>query len=152
AFYREEFHMLLSVVITVVAVAVLLLAEAWGPAWLIWVAKPIASSGFVAAALQAGALGDGYGKAILAALALSWLGDVLLIPKTPQFFLAGLGAFLCGHLAFGAAFLMRGVSVPWAAAALLGLVPAAWAVGRWLLPNVPDAMLLPVLCYMAVIT
>jgi uncharacterized membrane protein YhhN len=145
-------HFLAFSLLTLVGVGALLSAEALGLAALKWIAKPLASSGFVAAALGAGALGGGYGRAVLVALAFSWIGDVLLIPKSQRFFLAGLVAFLLGHLAFGAAFLVRGVAVSWAAAALVGLVPAALLVGRWLLPSVPDSMRVPVLVYMAGIT
>jgi uncharacterized membrane protein YhhN len=144
--------MVLAVWLTVLAVGALLAAEGLDLGTLKWVAKPLASSGFVAAALCAGALGGGYGRAVLAALALSWVGDVLLIPRAPGFFLAGLAAFLLGHLCFGAAFVVRGVAWPWAGAALCVLVPVALLAGRWLLPHVPQEMRGPVLAYMAVIT
>ena len=89
---------------TGVAVALLLAAE-WRDERRsdrrgVWLFKPLASTGFVAIALSAGALDSIYGRWVLAALALSWLGDVLLIPRSKSIFLAGIGSFLLGHVAF----------------------------------------------------
>jgi uncharacterized membrane protein YhhN len=83
---------------------------------------------------------------------LSLAGDVLLIPRTRGMFLAGLVSFLCGHVAFCAAFLRHGIdqrASAWAALPLLGL---AALIGRWLLPKVDKRMLVPVLAYVGVIT
>src|SRR4051812_48840914 len=68
-----------------------------------WLSKPVASAAFVGVALANGASATPFGRWIVAALVFSWLGDVLLIPKST--FLAGLGSFLVGHLLFAAAFL-----------------------------------------------
>src|SRR6516164_7124656 len=71
------------------AVALLLFADYRESALGVWLAKPLASTVFVAAGVANGALGSGYGRLVLAALALSWLGDVLLIPaKRPAIFQA----------------------------------------------------------------
>jgi uncharacterized membrane protein YhhN len=67
------------ILLTVIALAGLLVAEYRGPGWAIYVCKPLASLGFLGAAVAAGALGSSYGRAILAALVLSWIGDVLLM-------------------------------------------------------------------------
>jgi uncharacterized membrane protein YhhN len=130
----------------------LLVAEARGDQRVIWIAKPLASAAFVAAALSAGALDSGYGRAILAGLALSWLGDALLIPQRDGAFLAGLAAFLAGHAAFGVAFLLRDHSLVWTAVALALLGVVAFFIGRWLLPHVPRSLGVPVQLYIAVIT
>jgi len=138
--------------ITLLAVAALLVAvwrESKSGEWLL---KPLASTGFVLSAWQHGALDSGYGRAVLAALCLSWWGDVLLISRKELTFLFGLGAFLLGHLGFAAAFLVRGVA--WEPAALAGaiaLVPLV-VVARWLLPKVSAEMKVPVVAYMLVIT
>ncbi len=117
-----------------------------------WVAKPIASSCFVAAAIAAGALDTRFGTIVAVGLALAWWGDVLLIPKSKAAFLAGLGAFLLGHLGYAIAFAYRGVD-PVATALGLGAAGiVAIPVGRWLLPSVEPAMKLPVLAYMTVIS
>jgi uncharacterized membrane protein YhhN len=130
----------------------LLVAEARNDQLVIWVCKPWASAGFVGAAVAAGALGSPYGRAILAALVLSWLGDVLLIPQREGTFLAGLAAFLFGHVGFGAAFFLRGPSPAWTALALVLLGVVAVAVDRRLLPHVPSSLRIPVRIYIAVIT
>ena len=116
------------------------------------VCKPLASAGFLGAALAAGALGSAYGRAVLAALVLSWIGDVLLIPRHSGAFLAGLAAFLLGHVAFAAAFLLRNPSRTWTAAALAILILPALIVDRWLRPHLPPRMRLPVRAYIAAIT
>jgi uncharacterized membrane protein YhhN len=130
----------------------LLVAEGRNDPRVIWICKPLASAGFVGAAVAAGALGTAYGKAILAALVLAWLGDVLLIPEHNGAFLAGLAAFLFGHVAFAAAFLLRHPSPAWTVLALVLLSAVAVAVGRWLLPYVPSSLQIPVGIYIAVIT
>ena len=144
--------MLAWVLLTLAAVAALLFSEWRGLRAGVWIAKPLASAGFIAVALVAGARGSAYGIFVLVALVLSWLGDVLLIPKARASFLAGLVSFLLGHVAFAAAFVVRGVSLPvLAIAAVLLLVPMAAAL-RWLGPHVPDSMRIPVRAYVTVIS
>ena len=135
-----------------VCVAALLAAEYRELRAGVWLAKPLAACCFVGLALQQGALDSSYGICVLAALVASWWGDVLLIPNdSPRSFRAGLLCFLTGHLGFVVAFLLRGVS-PTAtliAAPLVGL--AGFAVLRWLRPQVPDEMQIPVTAYVVVI-
>lgn len=139
--------------LTLAALVVLLLSRWRGFLPGAWIAKPIASTGFVAAALAAGATQTRYGQLVLAALVLSWLGDVLLIPKQVKAaFLAGLVSFLLGHVAFAAAFVARGVSAPaLALACVLLALPLAFAL-RWLGPHVKGSMKLPVRAYVFVIS
>ena len=66
--------------------------------------KTIASSAFVGVALAADATATPYGRLVLLALVLGWLGDVLLLAQRSAVFLAGLGAFLLAHLAYAWAF------------------------------------------------
>lgn len=141
-----------AVALTAASLAVLLFAERAGRARVEWLAKPLASLGFIGAALTQGALASAYGRAILAGLGLSMLGDVLLISKASTAFLLGLGSFLLGHVAYAAAFLVRGAnySVTLATAALLA-IPAS-IVGRWLWPHVPPPMRAPVAAYILVIS
>ncbi len=118
-----------------------------------WVAKPLASAGFIAVALLSDAADSPYGLAILAALALSFVGDVALIPRRRNGpFLVGLGAFLLGHVAFAVAFVIRGVGATYCAAGAAAAVLSAVWVGRWLLPNVKGGMRRPVIAYIVVIT
>jgi uncharacterized membrane protein YhhN len=117
-----------------------------------WICKPVASAGFIAAALSGGAPTGGFGWAIVTALALSFAGDVLLIPRATAWFAAGLASFLFGHLGFAAAFLLRGVSPAWVLGALLVVGAVAFGVHRWLRPHVPPQLRGPVLAYILVIS
>lgn len=115
-------------------------------------AKIAASAGFILVALLGGALDTGYGRWVLAALALSAVGDAALLSHSNRAFLAGLGAFLFGHVAYSVGFAVRGLAgVPLAAALAVLVVPAV-AVIRWLLPAVPPALRGPVAGYATVIT
>jgi len=71
--------------------------------------KVVASSSFIGLSLAAGMQFSPWGKTALAALALSWLGDVFLAAEGSAWFLAGLGSFLAAHLAFCSVFLQRGI-------------------------------------------
>lgn len=114
--------------------------------------KPVASTGFIAVALLCGALETDYGRVVLAALALSWVGDVALLGRARPAFLGGLVAFLLGHVAFCVAFGVRGVNVTWALAAVVPVFATAFAVERWLRAKVPAGLRLPVAAYMVVIS
>jgi uncharacterized membrane protein YhhN len=67
-------------------------------------------------------------------------------------FLAGLGAFLLGHLAFAVAFAARGISPLWTVLAAAVLLIACARVLSWLLPHVAPPMRAPVVAYALVIT
>lgn len=141
-----------SAILMMVAVAGLVWSEVRSVRLGVWVAKPLASTIFVGSALAAGALGSRYGRLVLLALVLSWLGDVLLIGKRTSAFAAGLGSFLLAHLVFAAAFLL----LPQAALPLaLGAVVMA-AVGvavlRWLWPHLPVKLRPAVALYVAAIS
>ena len=97
----------------------------------VWL-KVLASSAFVAVAwVLPGSAGD-YGRLIVAALALSWVGDVCLLSARSSLFLTGLAAFLAAHLAFAAAFAQGAVDATALAAALVALVAAGALTMRWL--------------------
>lgn len=138
--------------LTALGLALFIAGEARSRRAWIWLGKPAASLGFLVAAVGSGALDTPFGQGVLAALVLSLVGDVLLIPTDPRAFLGGLGSFLLGHVAFAVAFFLRGVDLAWAAGAALAIVPVALAVGRWLLPHVASPMKVPVLAYMSVIS
>ena len=138
---------------TVVAVIGLLFSEYRGSRSGVWAAKPLASTGFIAVALAAGALETPYGLTVLVALVLCWVGDVFLIPKgASTLFLVGLVSFLLGHLGFAVAFTLRGADPLWMAVAAVLALPPAFVVLRWLHPHLPDRMRIPVLAYVAVIS
>lgn len=139
-------------ILTAAALAGLLIGEARrDPRW-VTACKPLASAGFLGLALAAGALDSSYGRAVLLALVLSWVGDVLLIPKRPGTFLAGLASFLLAHLTFAAAFVVRGPSWLAVAVAFALLAPAVLSVDRWLYPHVAVSLRGLVRAYMAAIS
>jgi uncharacterized membrane protein YhhN len=138
--------------LTAVALAALLSAEWRGSRAGVWAAKPLASLGFLWAAWAAGALDHAYGRWVFGALVLSFWGDVLLIPTARASFLAGLVSFLLGHLAYAAAFAVRGVSWGGVAAGAVAVVPAAAIALGWLRPHVEGAMRGPVVAYVVVIS
>ncbi len=137
--------------VTAIAVLFLLVGEARDSKGLKWISKPLASLGFVWFAWSMGPH-DRAGWTIVVGLCLCLVGDVCLLPGRKQWFLAGLGAFLAGHLAYAAAFWQRGVSLPTAAIAALLLAIPALVVWRWLKPHVEPAMRAPVTAYIVVIT
>jgi uncharacterized membrane protein YhhN len=141
--------------LTALAVAALVEAERREHRRAAWIAKPIASLGFVGVALAAGAADSAVGLWILVALVLCVAGDVLLLWRdSARHFIAGLGSFLLGHVAFGVAFAVRGVDSMHAIAALGVLGLPAMVVARWLWPRLRarPAMRGPVLAYIVVIT
>lgn len=115
-----------------------------------WVFKPATSVLFVVAGLGR-APEDRYDWLVIAGLALSFLGDVALIPSGDGWFLAGLVAFLAAHVAYAAAFLAAAgqptVNPP---AAALGILAAIGFVA-YFRPYL-GRMLWPVIAYVAAIT
>lgn len=90
--------------------------------------------------------------ALVAALALSALGDFFLALKDQQrFFVVGLAAFLAAHLAYIAAFLPYAVMPQgWSLAAVIVALVAAGAFLVVLVPRLGN-MLMPVVAYFIVI-
>lgn len=130
----------------------LLVAERRGARAGVWVFKPLAAACFIAVALAGGALDTPYGWGVLAGLALSMAGDVLLIPRgAPHVFLAGMLAFGLAHVAYAVTFAARGVSAAATAAAAVILAAAAWGILRWLGPHLDARWRLPVRAYVVVI-
>lgn len=132
--------------------------------WAVWhrrkdverLAKPAAMLGLLACALLAGAGGTASGRWLVLALVLGLVGDVFLLDDADERrFVAGLAAFLVGHLAYVAAFVAAGLDRPargWVGAAVLVV---ALVVGRGILPGaVADGgagLAVAVAAYMAVI-
>ncbi len=132
-------------------VAALVFAEYRGDRKVQWVAKPAASFCFVLAALMGGAFATDYGQWVLAALLLCAFGDVALIPKSDQAFLAGMSAFAMGHAAYIAGFLTGHAALDTgfflAAAAMAAFSAVAL---RWLWPHL-GAFRWPVAAYTLII-
>ena len=139
-------------IVTLAAVVGLLASEA--AAWRtgVWIFKPLASTGFLAAAVAVGALEHPYGRIVFIALCLCWLGDVLLIPESERIFMIGITSFLAGHVALVDAFVDRGVSPAWTVAALVALAPVSLVIVRWLRPYLSRRMRVPVTAYVTVIS
>jgi uncharacterized membrane protein YhhN len=77
-----------------IAVVVLVWGE-WKTSAVRFVAKPIASLGFLAAALERGAFDSTYGKTLLLGLVLAALGDVFLLGSSRPTFSASCSDISC---------------------------------------------------------
>ena len=127
--------------------ALAVLAAPWAlnqPA-LAWVFKPLATALVIAFAWGRGEPGSMQRRAILAGLALSWLGDVALLwPR--QGFVPGLVAFLLAHLAYLLAFTRQARFGAWWPA-FAGYALVAGAILALLWPGVPSPLRGAVLAY-----
>jgi uncharacterized membrane protein YhhN len=115
------------------------------------VSKVLASTAFIATAWLAGAADTGFGRWILAALALSWLGDVLLLSRRQAPFLAGMGAFLAAHVLFALAFATLPLSLPALVVAGVLMAGVGAATLRWLWPHAHGPMRIALPAYVAAI-
>lgn len=111
-----------------------------------FVAKPLASLGFVMIALSGAPLDTRYGTLVSAGLVLAAIGDIALMYE--RWFLVGLGSFALGHLAYIGAFTT--VADPGALSLLVGGVVAIGAA-RWVLPHTTGPMRTAVATYIVVI-
>jgi uncharacterized membrane protein YhhN len=139
-----------AVLFTIVFTGLLVWAETADSPTLRWF-KMLASTGFIAIALSVGAVDSSFGRLVLVALALSWVGDLLLTYTARSAFLAGLVAFLLGHVAYVIAFGSLGVSIPVIVGVAVAVAILDVFVWRWLAPHVGD-MAGPVAAYVAVIS
>jgi uncharacterized membrane protein YhhN len=114
--------------------------------------KPLAAAAFLWLAVALDAMASTYGSWMLAALLLCMVGDLCLMPDDERWFLAGLSAFLCGHLLFGVAFLQLPANTTGLLASALPGLALLVFVRRWLTPHVNDEMKIPVALYVIVIT
>jgi uncharacterized membrane protein YhhN len=144
---------LVATLVTCLGVGGMFVADHTGKRILEFVGKPMAALAFLALGYTTASGHESpITQAFLAALALSLVGDVCLMLKTDASFLAGLGAFLLGHVGFAVAFALRGVAPLWAGAMLVPTLGFAFVVWRWLSPHVPAPMKIPVMAYMTVIS
>lgn len=133
----------------VVAVAVVVAAERAGRRAPVLAAKPLASLCFVVVAWSRLQAGSPYDAWVMLALLLCLTGDVLLLFR--RALVAGLVAFLTGHVAFVVAFAALLPPHAWPAAWVLAPLAASAAAAIWLSPSL-GRMRAPVLAYIAVIT
>ncbi len=113
------------------------------------VLRQVACAAPVLLAVTCGAFSSWYGRWVFLGLLYCWLGDRLL---GSHGFVAGLLAFLLGHIAFAAASLARGVSGKPFAIACAALTLSAGAVLVWLYARVPPHRMAYVLAYLTVIS
>ncbi|NND13943.1 MAG: lysoplasmalogenase [Acidimicrobiia bacterium] len=135
-------------VLMVASLGALLFGEATGRSWKL-VPKMVLSSGFVLVALDHGALESTYGRWILTALILSWIGDLLL--GIDRAFLAGLVSFAIAHLAYIAAFVRFGASHTVVVFAGIAVLVVGVVVLRWLRPHLSTTMAPAVTLYVLII-
>ncbi len=113
--------------------------------------KPLLSALFIFVAWQAAWPVPTLARWVMTGLILSWFGDVFLIFYARPLFLAGLLAFLSGHVCYAIGFLGHGTLPP---GAVVGVAPVAAVSVRvffWLRPKL-GPMAGPVIAYIAVIT
>jgi uncharacterized membrane protein YhhN len=123
-------------------------AEYRGPRWRVYAFKPLATFVLLLAAAAPAAHGSRYQLAVVAGLACSLVGDVLLMLPSDRF-VAGLASFLLAHLAYVAAF-TSGVALGAHSAILLPLLLAVAILLR-VLWNGLTGLRAPVLLYAAAI-
>jgi uncharacterized membrane protein YhhN len=114
-------------------------------------AKAVASTCFVALAVINGANGSSYGRFILAALMLSWVGDVLLLSRRSSFLLGGIAVFLLAHLAFAAAFTRVAIDQGWLLGSIVCTAISGVLLVRWLWPRLESFYRIAVPAYVAAI-
>jgi uncharacterized membrane protein YhhN len=116
---------------------------------LILIFKPLTTILIMVAALLPGTLqSDPYARAIVAGLAFSLVGDVLLV--LPDRFLYGLGAFLLAHIAYILAF-RSGAQAQGLAGVVLVLGAVAAGMLWYLWPGLSPHLKAPVTVYVMVI-
>jgi uncharacterized membrane protein YhhN len=104
--------------------------------------------------LAAPGLESTYGRLVMTALALSWIGDgLLLFDRKPAFFLGGLGAFLLAHIGFTVALQAYGWDPGFFVAVylILGLPAHALIWRGWLTHHVAGRMRFAVQLYLVAI-
>jgi uncharacterized membrane protein YhhN len=134
------------------AVIVLIVADKRGARAIAALAKIVASLSFMALAARHDVMRTDAGLLLFVGLVLSFIGDVALLSKEKRPFLIGLGAFLLAHVAYAAAFLVRGVDVRMLPYTVAMLAVIGGLVLRWLWPHVKSSMRVPVVLYVIAIS
>ena len=114
--------------------------------------KMALATGYLLAAVMMGALDSRLGRWLLLGFACAWWGDFLLMGPKDTFFLAGLIAFLLGHVCYCIAYATHGVRgrVAVMSYAVLALPGGVLVWNLW--PGIPAGLRLPVMLYLAAIT
>ncbi|MEM8609013.1 MAG: lysoplasmalogenase [Myxococcota bacterium] len=135
---------------TALGLVSLLFAERNAQGGLRAASKTFASLGFLVAAVGFGAFDSFYGRVVFVGLALGALGDVCLLGKGEKAFVAGLVAFLLGHVAYVVAFATLPLSTPTAFIAAVAMAAVMALVANWVFPHARD-MRSAIAVYMLVI-
>lgn len=151
----ENASLVVAGLVTAATMAVNLWAVVRGRPDVERVTKPAAMLGLLAVAVLAGAGDTASGRWLLLALVLGLIGDVMLLDESSTRFVAGLAAFLLGHLAFVASFVAAGQDRPGWGWFGLAVLSASLAVGHGILPGARASggppLALAVAAYMLVI-
>ena len=117
---------------------------------LFYIGKPLATSAIIALALCLHSDEPRYRRSIVVGLCFGLLGDVLLMLHGEAAFMAGLGSFLVGHIAYLHAYRQRAplfsAAWPFVLYALL-----AGVVLAWLWSFLPVDLRVPVVVYVALL-
>jgi uncharacterized membrane protein YhhN len=124
----------LGELMTIAGLSALLLGEWKGRFALCAVGKPVASLGFLVAAIGFGAFDSDYGRIVFAGLVLGAFGDV----------------FLLGHVAYVIAFASLGMDATYAWVTAVAMTAVMVLIARWVFPHAPE-MRGPIAAYMLVI-
>ncbi len=115
--------------------------------------KMLAATSYVGLAVTLGALDARWSGVLLLGMCFCWLGDLLLLSRNSRrLFVAGLAAFLLGHLVFSAAFVVRGQAGIIFGAAAAVMVVFSLLVIHWLRPHLEQRMRAPVIFYVIAIS
>lgn len=91
---------------------------------------------------------------VVAALIMSWLGDMLLIPHGIKWFTAGGISFMLSHIFFVLAYypniIFQQIPVWTVVIAAAVYITAVWLIFRGLKPHLPKAMFFPMFFYLLV--
>ena len=118
--------------------------------WLHYACKPLTTLLLLWMVLRTSPVASpGYRRLIAAGLVFSAVGDVFLMAPG-DWFVSGLLSFLIAHVLYATAF-AGGSSARAKAAAMLAYAALSTLILVGLLPNVPSALKLPVLAYVAVL-
>ncbi|GAA4799995.1 lysoplasmalogenase [Lysobacter hankyongensis] len=141
-----------ALTLSILSFAALAIVGAWlgGPwLWLHYVGKPLTTLSILWLAASSSASSPRYRRAVLIGMALSLVGDVLLM-LPGDYFVPGLIAFLLAHIGYVVAFAPgSSMKAKLGAFALLATVAGANLAG--LLPRIGADLKIPVLAYVVVL-
>jgi uncharacterized membrane protein YhhN len=115
------------------------------------IAKPLASLGFLLVPLLEGTSGTVASRWLVVGLILGAIGDVLLMLSGSAMFVAGLGAFLLGHVAYIIGFVQGEFTALPTILATVAMIAVSVTTMRWLRPHLQPPFDIAVPVYIVVI-